>query len=270
MNKIIIPILFTLLVFMLYSCEKKIDKEAEEIVMRGIPNKFEVLDTLFETKKYTPDSEDCVSLNYRLYIPESDNEAEKIPLVVFLHGKAERGDDNYRHIEKNTPFDLLMIDEDISKQYKCATLAPQISKENEWEDDKIINTLVKVIKETLKNDNINKDKVYVIGISMGGTGIYKLLSINSDLFSGALSICGGEPRKNSITENIKYTPIWSFYAVDDPFEKVKTPRKIIEKIKKFNGNIKYTEYENGGHMIWDKVYNEPEVFEWLFSQTQIH
>jgi len=125
-----------------------------------------------------------------------------------------------------------------------------------------------VLEKLLKNKNIDKNRIYLTGLSMGGFGTWDFLSRFPEIFACGVPVCGGGDEEKA--NLIKDIPIWAFHGAKDKVVKVERSRNMINAIKKFTENkCKYTEYKNLGHNCWTKTYNNDLLLEWIFSQKKI-
>lgn len=231
---------------------------------------------LFEHCKIT---EGDVTLNYRKYIPEVQD-GEKLPLLIFLHGAGERGDDNEKQLTNSSVMPHYFKDE-IVNNFKAAVIAPQCPDEKQWVDtpwDKgdysldevgqtvFIKLAAKVIKELIKEDFIDENRVYVTGVSMGGYGTWNIIMNYPCLFAAAAPICGGADSTKA--DLVKDIPIRSYHGGDDFVVPTSGSRQMVSAVQIAGGNIKYKEYPGCGHNAWDNAYSEPDFFSWMFSQKK--
>ncbi len=231
---------------------------------------------LFENCKIT---EGDITFNYRKYIPDHA-EGEKLPLLIFLHGAGERGDDNTKQLTNSSVMPHYFKDE-IVNNFKAAVIAPQCPDEKQWVDtpwdkgdyslDEVgetpyIKLTVKLIEELSKEDFIDESRIYVTGVSMGGYGTWNIIMTHPDLFAAAAPICGGAD--SSKAELVKNIPINTYHGGSDWVVPTEGTRVMVKALKAVGGNIRYTEYEGCEHNSWDNAYSEPDFFPWLFSQEK--
>ena len=223
------------------------------------------LDKLLEKRTFTQGK---ASLPYRLMKPADYDASKKYPLVVFLHGAGERGDDNkaqLRHGIKD------FVSDAARKKHPCFLIAPQCPRGKGWasfgKDSAGAGRLVLgLIDELRKEFTIDDKRIYLTGLSMGGFGTWDLLARKPDLFAAGIPICGGgDPAK---AEKLAKIPIWAFHGDKDGAVNVDRTRKMIAAIKKAGGEPKYTEYKGVGHDSWTATYKDPAVLEWLFAQKK--
>lgn len=216
-------------------------------------------------------------LPYQFMKPEKPKKGEKYPLVLFLHGSGERGDNNasqtrigaYAFCEKNN-----------REKHPCYVLAPQCPSDKRWENPErgrtnVVHnpdqasepgrlTLELLGKILAENPNIDPNRVYITGLSMGGLGTFDLLMRRPELFAAALPVCGGgDP---AFASKINKTPIWMFHGGLDETLPPHFSENIYKALKAEGSPVKFTEYSTLGHAIWQETYYNPAVLDWLFSQ----
>lgn len=231
----------------------------------------------FQAKTFTADAG---SLNYRLLEPATDTpDANKqpMPLVVFLHGAGERGEDNQAQLKHG-----------VSEFYKrrdkfpCYMVVPQCPTgkrwvERNWSEPTGSGTFVDspsdsmklvlgVVDQMIQSGNIDPKRVYITGLSMGGYGTWFAAGFEGTPFVAAAPICGGgDP---SWASRYKEMPIWAFHGDADTAVPVARSREMIDAIQKAGGTPKYTEYPGVGHDSWTQSYANDAFYEWLFSQSK--
>lgn len=235
------------------------------------------------------------TLKYRLFIPTEltdefhfekvlkDNllipldGTKKYPIIVFLHGSGERGSDNELQL---TYIDSVFANEKIQKDNPCFVLAPQCPAEKRWVevdwnlDSHImpekpsvpLNLTYLLIDSLLKILPVDKNRIYITGLSMGGYGTWDLISRYPDKFAAAIPICGGGDE--NMATKIAEIPIWCFHGGKDKVVKTIRSQNMINAIKNAGGNPKYTEYPDLGHLCWNRAYSTGELYIWLFSQSK--
>lgn len=231
---------------------------------------------LFEPREFA--GSDGKVLKYRLLKPLKFNPNKVYPLVIFLHGAGERGDDN--------TVQLVHGMSDFCKagrreQNPCYVLAPQCPKEEKWANvdwtsnsvelpAKISDSLrltLELVDAMLADAALDKNRIYITGLSMGGYGTWDALARRPNFFAAALPICGGGDPKTA--EQIKHIPIACFHGDNDTVVVPERSRAIINAIKEVGGSPKYTEYPGIGHDSWTRTYSDEAVHQWLFAQRRI-
>jgi predicted peptidase len=232
---------------------------------------------MYEARVFTNDQGE--KLNYRLMIPQgySAQGETRYPLVLFLHGAGERGDDN-----KKT---LVHATSDFAKsknreKYPCFVVVPQCPDEKKWvEVDWTINhheipaeesISLRLTRELLaslhKNFRIDEQRRYVTGLSMGGYGTWDMIARTPKYFAAAAPICGGADEATA--DRVTHLPIWAFHGDQDTAVKPERSRRMLAAIEKAGGKPKYTEYAGVGHDSWTQTYADPKFMEWLFAQSR--
>jgi predicted peptidase len=217
------------------------------------------------------------SLPYRLLKPKNYDPRQKYPLVIFLHGAGERGNDNEKQlIHGMNDF----ASDEVMEKYPAFVMAPQCPAGQQWGG---INRLAKVetpegqlppaldatlkaAKAMEKDFSIDDRRIYLTGLSMGGYGSWKALETHPDMFAAAAIICGGG--KPEAAAKFKHVPIWVFHGADDKTVPVEQSREMVEALKAAGANPKYTEYPGVGHNSWAATYSNPELYAWLFAQKK--
>jgi predicted peptidase len=240
------------------------------------------------------------SLPYEIYVPHNLDPNKSYPLVLFLHGVGERAEIGISDNKKNLTYGLThnLVSSYNLIDYPCYILAPQCPPgpdnlqtpdTGRWVNVTYTNgsydfantpesipmsMTVDLINKLESQHNIDKNRLYVTGLSMGGFGTWDIIMRYPKMFAAAVPICGAsDPSQAAI---IKDVAIWSFHgaldsglnAKEEPYGvPVTEERKMITALQAVKANIKYTEYPKGDHGIWGTVYDDPEVYYWMFQQT---
>jgi len=211
------------------------------------------------------------TLLYRLLKPKELKENQRYPLVIFLHGIGERGNDNTITLKHIAP---LFLKEKNRNEYPCFLMVPQCPASENWtypnwylEPKEPMATVIKLIDSLSALPFIDNTRIYITGLSMGGYGTWYLLTRFPSTFAAAVPICGGGDWNQA--NKFKHIPIWAFHGSKDKTIHPDQTRKMIGALKKSGGKPRYTEYKNTGHDSWTKAYNEPQLLPWLFSQRLV-
>ena len=190
-----------------------------------------------------------------------DYKADKpYPLILFLHGSGETGDDGKRQTYVGLGPVLRMNE----KRFPFFVLLPQ-SQERTWQaDSKDAQRALDMLAAVQKEYKIDDKRVYLTGLSMGGFGTWSLAEKYPDRWAAIVPVCGGGD--SSKAESIKNIPCWVFQGDADQSVSVDHSRKMVQALKDAGGNPKYTEYAGVGHNSWEMAYNTPELYEWLLQQ----
>jgi predicted peptidase len=214
-------------------------------------------------------------LLYRIYQPKAAAPGNKLPLLLFLHGAGERGDDNAAQLKHG-------LKQFIAQQekYPCFIVAPQCPKNKKWAEvdwsaathatpekpSDSYASLIPLLESLQKELPIDSKRLYVTGLSMGGYGTWDLITRLPDTFAAAAPICGGGDESKAAV--IAKVPQWIFHGSADTAVKPERSRNMVEALKKAGGAPKYTEYPGVGHNSWDKAYADPELWTWMFAQKK--
>ncbi len=226
---------------------------------------------LYQPQVFTNSS--GATMPYRLYVPEGYKAKKKYPLILWLHGAAGRGTDNLKQITQgNAVAARAFISTAVQKKWPALVLAPQCPEGRVWanvqagEMNPDLRLALEVLDAVRKQYNIDPDRVYVAGQSMGGFATWDLLARLPERFAAALPLCG---RANaSAAKNMKRVAIWAFHGEADETVPVTGSRDAITAIRAAGGEPKYSEYPGVGHNVWDKAFAEPDLFSWLFKQKR--
>jgi predicted peptidase len=198
-----------------------------------------------------------VTLDYLLYLPADYAQKPSWPLMLFLHGAGERGGD-LELVKMHGPPKLIAA----GKQFPFIVVSPQCPKNRRWEPFEL-SSLLDEITEKYK---VDKDRIYVTGLSMGGFGTWALAGHSPDRFAALAPICGGgEPQ---FARWIAHIPAWVFHGAKDPVVPLSRSESMVEALKKRGGNVKLTVYPEVGHDSWKQAYDDPELYTWLLQQTR--
>jgi predicted peptidase len=224
----------------------------------------------YKTKKDT--------MPFRFLNPSKIQNNKKYPLIIFLHGSGERGNDNFKQLKHGSKLFL-----DSSSRYEYYVLFPQCDTNETWSNVKrnaqnILeqvtlkqtlseHTLLKLIKWFIKTNKVDVNRIYIGGLSLGGMGTYAAIGHNPKLFAAAFPICGSSDT-NFIKHNIPHLPIWIFHGDKDKAVDVQYSRNIYNALKPLNKKAIYTEYANVGHDSWNNAFAEPTLFKWLMQQNR--
>ena len=218
------------------------------------------------------------SLNYRIHRPTEVNKALGYPLIVFLHGAGERGDDNQRQLTHGAQ-DILAYAR--SRSTPAIVVAPQVPEGERWVDtpwdqrshsmpsspSRSMSLLMGLLQKLLAGEMVDSKRVYVTGLSMGGYGTWDLIQRWPDVFAAALPICGGGDA--DMADRIKHIPIWAFHGSEDNVVMPERSRDMVTALVSVGGSPLYTEYEGVFHDSWTPTYQNSKVLDWLFSQRLV-
>jgi predicted peptidase len=213
---------------------------------------------------------------YRLLKPAETEPGKTYPVVVFLHGAGERGDDNSKQ--------LLYLPERMAEpawrqKFPCFLIAPQCPAEKRWvevpweahestpmtDPTPQMLAVAGMLEELLKSEPADPRRVYLTGLSMGGYGVWDFAMRRPERFAAVAPVCAGgdESKAGRLAE----TPVWAFHGDADKTVPVERSRRMIEAIHAAGGKPKYTELPSVGHNSWNHAYSDASgLLEWMFQQ----
>lgn len=217
------------------------------------------------------------TLRYRLFTPDPTPAGGKPPLVLFLHGAGERGDDNAAQL-------LHGVVEFHRRQaeHPCLVLVPQCPAGRKWvevdwgkgsgagtfpaEPSEPLKLAVAVVDDLVAAGRADPDRLYVTGLSMGGYGTWYAAALPGSRFAAAAPVCGGgDPMWAG---RYAALPIWAFHGGADRTVPAGRSREMIEAIRAAGGAPRYTEYPGVGHDSWTRTYADDAFHAWLFAQRR--
>lgn len=221
------------------------------------------------------------SLNYRLLRPEVENPQRKYPLVLFLHGAGERGIDNQKQLINGGQMWLNPV---VREKYPAFVLAPQCPEEDYWaytsrpqsfvpsempneeSPTRIFQTLMELLDTYLSMPQVDKNRIYVVGLSMGGMGTFDLAVRYPDVFAAAIPICGTvNPLRLSQAKQVKFR---IYHGDADNVVTVEGSRQAYKALKAIGAKVEYIEFPGVNHGSWTPAFNDPQFMDWLFKQKK--
>ncbi len=203
-----------------------------------------------------------------VYVPEDYDPEREWPLVVFLHGMGERGDDGHRQAEVGIGKAIRQNPE----RFPCLVVMPQCSINTTWSSSKnrkgapASKHIDAAIEHVMEKYNIDENRVSLTGLSMGGYGTFSYGALNIERFSALMPICGGGNPDNAAA--LAKRPMWLFHGGADPVVNPEQSRRMLKAVRDAGGDVQYTEYPGVGHNSWDKAYGTKEAIEWLLAQSR--
>jgi len=201
-----------------------------------------------------------VKLRYLLALPEGYGDrarrSERWPLVLFLHGLGECGED-LELVKRHGPPKLVAE----GKKLPCIVVSPQCPQPG-W-SPMVLHALVDELTEKLR---VDESRLYLTGLSMGGFGVWTTAVERPERFAALVPICGGgDP---IAVRRLKDVPVWLFHGRLDPLVPVAKSEELVRALESAGGHSKLTIYDDLGHDCWTRAYDDPELWTWLFSQRR--
>ncbi len=198
-----------------------------------------------------------IVLDYLLYLPKDYDRKDSWPLMLFLHGAGERGDD-LELVKKHGPPKLV----EQGKQFPFIVVSPQCPKGRWWQTQE----LSALVDEIVGKYGVDEDRIYVTGLSMGGFGTWALAAYTPNRFAAIAPICGGG--EAYWTKDFAHVPTWAFHGGKDSLVPPERSERMVAALNKHGGEAKLTVYPKAAHDSWTETYANPEFYEWLLQQKR--
>jgi dienelactone hydrolase len=198
--------------------------------------------------------------DYLLSLPDGYNAdtVKRWPLMIFLHGSGECGDD-LEKVKVNGPPKLIAH----GKKFSFIVVSPQAKEDDKgWEPDHLYHFL-KYIKKAYR---VDPDRIYLTGLSMGGFGTWALAIDHPEEFAAIVPICGGGD--TSKAWRLRYTPVWCFHGALDNIVPVAKDEQMVNALRNYNPSIRFTVYPDANHNSWEKAYATDSLYDWLLAQKK--
>lgn len=225
------------------------------------------------------------TIPYRILFPLDFDATKKYAMILVLHGAGERGNDNEAQLKYGPK---LFLNDTTRIKYPAIVVYPQCAKDSYWSNVKIetdsagkrsfhfieggepteaMKGLLGLLSQLLDKPYVDKHRVYVGGLSMGGMGTFEILRRRPDVFAAAFAICGGD---NTLNAKVyaKKVPLWIFHGAKDDVVPADHSIIMVNAIKAAGGDPKFTLYPNDNHDSWDDAFAEPNLMRWLFSHSK--
>lgn len=224
------------------------------------------------------------TLLYRLLLPENYNPGKTYPMVLFLHGSGERGNDNEAQLIHGSE---LFLRDSIRKKFPAIIVFPQCPSKDSWANTSSKNDssgkrifqfkptgkatktmwlVERLVRKIINQYPVTKKQLYVGGLSMGGMGTFDIVKRNPTLFIAAFPICGGAD--SSIASKLKNVNWWIFHGGKDQTVDPMYSQIMVRALEQEHAFVKFTLYPEAGHNSWDNTFAEPGLFTWLFSNKK--
>jgi predicted peptidase len=201
-----------------------------------------------------------LALDYLLYLPPEYDRRAAWPLILFLHGAGERGNNIERVKDDGLPEML-----EKGKTLPFIVVSPQCPQGDAWAWK--LKALSTLIDEIAANYKVDQDRIYLTGLSMGGFGTWALAAYTPDRFAAIIPICGGGELTS--VPRLKRLPIWAFHGAKDDVVPIERTQELVDALTKAHGNVKFTIYPELKHDSWTATYNNPEIYKWLLEQKRV-
>ncbi len=207
---------------------------------------------------------DMIKLEYYTQLPKDYGKEpdKKWPLIVFMHGAGERGGtlDDVKKINHSIPMVA-----STAKDFPFIAVSPLCPSLYPWKN--LPYSISNMIDELSAKYNIDEDRIYLTGLSLGGIGTWSIALQFPDMFAAIAPVCGSvDPDK---VEKLKNLPIWAFHGAKDTIVPMDEEQKAVDVLKACGGNIRYTVYPDVEHDAWNKAYPNMELYDWFLQHSRM-
>lgn len=231
---------------------------------------------MFESRVFLDPSGEA--LPYRFYKPSDYDPGCAYPLVLYLHGSGDGGTDNLKQLES---FPSTLVSPDMEYRHPSFIVAPQLPQWTRWVDmdwrsvqkarapqkpSRAIRLTLALMDQLVTRFSIDRNRIYVTGISRGGFGVWDILWRRPELFAAAIPVSGGGDLTKA--RLIRQVPVWAFHGAQDKNVPPQHSRAMVEALRKAGAQPQYTEYPDQGHEAWGKAYGQAGLFDWMFAQRR--
>jgi len=197
------------------------------------------------------------NVRYLLFLPDNYQAKEKWPMLVFLHGRGERGD-NIELVKKHGPPKIV----ENKKDFPFIVLSPQCPLDQSWSSVPVID----LIDEIASKYRVDPNRIYLTGLSMGGYGTWDIATRYPYRFAALAPICGGG--NPAAARLLRHLPIWVFHGAKDNTVPLSRSQEMVEALREVDGNVKFTVYPEAGHDSWTATYDNPELYQWFLKHKR--
>lgn len=232
---------------------------------------------LFEKREFTYKGK---TLPYRILFPENYNKSIDYPLVVFLHGAGERGTDNEKQLVHGSK---LFTDDFNRKKFPAIVVFPQCPQQGYWAPIKArengfsyvkdakptepMQLVIRLIQELKKKESVDKNRMYVLGLSMGGMGTFDLICRYPREFAAAVPICGGV--NTDRLKKIRKMPLRIYHGADDNLVSPEHSKSAYNELQLQGAKqVELIIFPGVGHGSWDPAFAQPDFLSWLFEKRK--
>jgi predicted peptidase len=219
---------------------------------------------------------------YVVYVPAGHDSRRKLPVLLFLHGSGERGDDGFRQTEVGLGRAIRWNPE----RFPMIVVFPQAPEDTRWLGNES-RFAVRALDHSAVEFNGDRQRFYLTGMSLGGYGTWHLALENPGLFAAIVPVCGGivkpetavNVRQSPLTMSApdpyafvaarvheQGVPVWIFHGADDAVIPADESRRMAAELRSLGADVRYTEYPQIGHNAWDPAYGTEELWTWMLGR----
>lgn len=232
------------------------------------------VDTGFLNRKVTVRG---ATYKYMVYVPEDYDPHRKWPVILFLHGMAERGSDG----EAETNIGLPAAIRNHPERWPFLVVMPQVPYSHHyWPDADMMAMAMAALEASEREFHGDPDHVYLCGISLGGFGAWEIAKTYPGRWAAMVTVAGGirwdwvpngrmgDPHlADSYVAAVGRTPVWLFHGAEDHTVSASQSEEMYDALKAAGGHVRFWEYERIGHASWDRAFAEPELPRWLMAHA---
>ncbi len=201
-----------------------------------------------------------LSCEYLLFLPDGYSEKKQgWPMILFLHGAGERGSD-LKKVKVHGPPKIV----EKQKDFPFIVVSPQCPEDDWWTDK--VEVLIHLLDDIVARYNVDTERIYLTGLSMGGYGTWALAAEYPERFVAVAPICGGGNRIMAF--RLKDVPVWAFHGAKDSVVPLKQSEEMVKAIKARGGDAKLTVYPDAGHDSWTETYKNKELYDWFLEHRK--
>ena len=224
------------------------------------------------TGQSTVETTTRVELDYLIHFPADYDPAgeQTYPLVIFLHGAGERGDD-LNKIKKWGPPKFVAEQTLPAELQEAIIVSPQCGKDQWWPSDTMLAALDQMFDDLLAAHAVDPTRVYLTGVSMGGYGTWAWAGKHPKRFAAIAPICGGGSFFNARTIANAKLPVWCFHGDQDnivPLSESLAMMQTLYQIGHKGNHARLTVFPNTTHNSWTPAYATEELWSWMFSHQR--
>jgi predicted peptidase len=203
---------------------------------------------------------ETVAYDYLITFPDGYSATgPAVPLLLFLHGSGERGDD----LELVKTWGPPRIIEAGERSFPAVVVSPQCQAGEVWN----ARGLAALVDDLCARHNIDRRRIYVTGLSMGGAGTWELAAAIPDRLAAIVPVCGDAT--TLIAEKIRGIPIWVFHGALDQDVPLADSAMLVERLYELGADVRFTVYADGDHLAgWQRAYASDALWQWLFAQRR--
>lgn len=210
-------------------------------------------------KAQQTDESFVMEMKYLLYLPDgyATDTLQKWPLMIFLHGSGESGTELAK-VKVHGPPKLI----EQGKKFPFIVVSPQAPPQTGWQ----VEVLKSMLDDLKKKYRVDRDRIYLTGLSMGGYGTWNFSLKYPDELAAIAPVCGGGDAGE--VWKLRHMPVWCFHGAKDDVVPPSESQKMVDGLKKYNSNVRFTLYPDANHNSWDTTYSNDSLYTWLLSQKK--